>query len=95
MKAPKTYFSTELHTSRRDLRRRLKNLFAAPRRRGVLPLACILLLVSMLGSRRPQRRQVLCPGPVQPLVGQHRGHRSGRRRGADGGRARPVRRLAH
>ncbi len=50
MKAPKTYFSTELHTSRRDLRRRLKNLFAAPRRRGVLPLACILLLVSMLGS---------------------------------------------
>ena len=50
MKAPKTYFSTELHTGRRALRRRLKNLFAAPRRVGVLPLVCILLLVSMLGS---------------------------------------------
>lgn len=50
MKAPKTYFSTELHTGRRALRRRLSDLFAAPRRVGVLPLVCILLLVSMLGS---------------------------------------------
>lgn len=50
MKAPKTYFSTELHTGRRAIRRRLSDLFAAPRRVGVLPLACILLLVSMLGS---------------------------------------------
>lgn len=50
MKAPKTYFSTELHTGRTALRRRLSDLFAAPRRVGVLPLVCILLLVSMLGS---------------------------------------------
>ena len=41
MKAPKTYFSTELHTGRRALRRRLSDLFAAPRRVGVLPLVCI------------------------------------------------------
>ena len=50
MKAPRTYFSTELHTGRTALRRRLSDLFAAPRRAGVLPLVCILLLVSMLGS---------------------------------------------
>ena len=50
MNVPKTHFSTELHTGRRVLRRRLEDLFAAPRRRGVLPLACALLLVSMLGS---------------------------------------------
>ena len=50
MNVPKTYFSTELHTGRRVLRRRLEDLFAAPRRRGVFPLVCALLLVSMLGS---------------------------------------------
>ena len=50
MNVPKTYFSTELHTGRRALRRRLEDLFAAPRRRGVFPLVCALLLVSMLGS---------------------------------------------
>ncbi len=50
MKAPRTYFSTELHTGRTALHRRLSDLFAAPRRVGVLPLVCILLLVSMLGS---------------------------------------------
>lgn len=50
MNVPKTYFSTELHTGRRALRRRLEALFAAPRRRGVFPLVCVLLLVSMLGS---------------------------------------------
>ena len=50
MNVPKTYFSTELRTGRRALRRRLEDLFAAPRRRGVFPLVCALLLVSMLGS---------------------------------------------
>lgn len=50
MKMPKTYFSTELRTGRRVLHRRLEDLFAAPRRRGVFPLVCALLLVSMLGS---------------------------------------------
>ena len=49
MRAPKTWFSTELHTGRRALRRRLADLFAAPRRRGVLPLACALACVSLLG----------------------------------------------
>lgn len=50
MNVPKTYFSTELRTGRRALRRRLDDLFSAPRRRGGLPLVCVLLLVSMLGS---------------------------------------------
>ena len=50
MNVPKTYFSTKLHTGHRVLRRRLEDLFAAPRRRGVFPLVCALLLVSMLGS---------------------------------------------
>ena len=57
---PKTYFSTELHTGRRVLRRRLEDLFAAPRRRGVFPLVCALLLVSMLGSL------VACDTPSAP-----------------------------
>ena len=69
MKAPKTYFSTELRTGRMAVRRRLKHLFTAPRRRGVLPFTCILLLVSMLGSL------VACdtgtaqttPGPTETL----------------------------
>lgn len=60
MKMPKTYFSTELHTGRRVLRRRLEDLFAAPRRRGVFPLVCALLLVSMLGSL------VACDTPSAP-----------------------------
>lgn len=50
MNVPKTYFSTELRASHRALRSRLDDLFAAPRRRGGLPLVCVLLLVSMLGS---------------------------------------------
>lgn len=50
MKAPHTVFSTELRGGKRLLRSRLEDLFAAPRRRGVLPLVCALLLVSMLGS---------------------------------------------
>ena len=60
MNVPKTYFSTELHTGRRVLRRRLEDLFAAPRRRGVFPLVCALLLVSMLGSL------VACDTPSVP-----------------------------
>lgn len=60
MNVPKTYFSTELHTGRRVLRRRLEDLFAAPRRRGVFPLVCALLLVSMLGSL------VACDTPSAP-----------------------------
>ena len=88
MKAPKTYFSTELHTGRRAIRRRLSDLFAAPRRVGVLPLACILLLVSMLGSlvacdtaprRRSRRRRVLRLGAVPLLVGELRGSGHGGR----------------
>ena len=50
MKAPHTVFSTELRGRKRLLKFRLEDLFAAPRRRGVLPLVCALLLVSMLGS---------------------------------------------
>ena len=50
MTAPKTYFSTELHTNQQALRCRLDDLFTAPRRRGAFPLVCALLLVSMLGS---------------------------------------------
>ena len=50
MKVPHTVFSTELRGEKRLLRSRLEDLFAAPRRRGVLPLVCALLLVSMLGS---------------------------------------------
>lgn len=50
MKAPHTVFSTELRGRKRLLKFRLADLFAAPRRRGVLPLVCALLLVSMLGS---------------------------------------------
>ena len=38
MRAPHTYFSTEFHGGTRALRARLSNLFAAPRRRGRLPL---------------------------------------------------------
>ena len=51
MKAPHTVFSTELRGRKRLLKFRLEDLFAAPRRRGVFPLVCALLLVSMLGSR--------------------------------------------
>lgn len=50
MKAPHTVFSTELRGGKRLLKFRLEDLFAAPRRRGVFPLVCALLLVSMLGS---------------------------------------------
>ena len=50
MNAPRTYFSTRLRVGRRTVRRRLRDLFAAPGRAGVLPLAAVLLLVSMLGS---------------------------------------------
>ena len=50
MNAPRTYFSTRLRVGRRTVRRRLRDLFAAPRQTGVLPLAAVLLLVSMLGS---------------------------------------------
>lgn len=50
MKAPHTVFSTELRGRKRLLKFRLEDLFAAPRRRGVLPIVCALLLVSMLGS---------------------------------------------
>ena len=50
MKAPHTVFSTELRGRKRLLKFRLEDLFAAPRRRGVFPLVCALLLVSMLGS---------------------------------------------
>lgn len=61
MKAPYTYFSTGLRGRKRLLRARLGDLFApAPRRRGVLPLVCILLLVSMLGSL------VACNTPPAP-----------------------------
>lgn len=62
MNAPKTYFSTELHTNQQALRCRLDDLFTAPRRRGVFPLVCALLLVSMLGSL------VACNTPSAPTV---------------------------
>lgn len=67
MNVPKTHFSTELHTGRRVLRRRLEDLFAAPRRRGVLPLACALLLVSMLGSL-VACRTAPAPSPSAPTA---------------------------
>ena len=49
MKAPKTYFSIGLPAGRKAVRRRLSDLFAAPRRRGAAPLVCVLLCVSLLG----------------------------------------------
>lgn len=67
MNIPKTYFSTELHTGRRVLRRRLEDLFAAPRRRGVFPLVCALLLVSMLGSL-VACRTAPAPSPSAPTA---------------------------
>ena len=45
MKVPHTNLSTGLKRSRRALRSRLRDLFAAPRRWGKLPLACALALV--------------------------------------------------
>ncbi|MFQ8759494.1 MAG: hypothetical protein ACLSAF_08685 [Intestinimonas sp.] len=50
MRAPHTYFSTEFHGGTRALRARLGNLFAAPRRRGRLPLLGLVLLVGALGG---------------------------------------------
>ena len=50
MRAPHTYFSTEFHGGTRALRARLSNLFAAPRRRGRLPLLGLVLLVGALGG---------------------------------------------
>ena len=50
MRAPHTYFSTEVHGGTRALRARLSNLFAAPRRRGRLPLLGLVLLVGALGG---------------------------------------------
>lgn len=67
MNVPKTYFSTELRTGRRALRRRLEDLFAAPRRRGALPLVCALLLVSMLGSL-VACRTAPAPSPSAPTA---------------------------
>ena len=67
MNLPKTYFSTELRTGRRALRRRLEDLFAAPRRRGGLPLVCTLLLVSMLGSL-VACRTAPAPSPSAPTA---------------------------
>ena len=49
MKAPRTYFSTQLRTGPTAVRRRLKHLFTAPRRPGIFPLICILILVGLLG----------------------------------------------
>ena len=48
MRAPHTYFSTEFHGGTRAVRARLSNLFAAPRRRGRLPLLGLVLLVLKL-----------------------------------------------
>ena len=71
MNVPKTFFSTELRTSRRTLRHRLDDLFAGPRRRGSLPLVCALLLVSMLGSlvacNTPPAPSPSAPTPVTEL----------------------------
>ncbi len=50
MRAPHTYFSTEFHGGTRAVRARLSNLFAAPRRRGRLPLLGLVLLVGALGG---------------------------------------------
>ena len=51
MRAPHTYFSTEFHGGTRALRARLSNLFAAPRRRGRLPLLGLVLLVGATAIR--------------------------------------------
>ena len=67
MNVPKTYFSMEFRTGHRVLRRRLANLFAVPRRRGVFPLVCVLLLVSMLGSL-VACRTAPAPSPSAPTA---------------------------
>lgn len=51
MKTPKTYFSTEFQGGQRALRGRLKNLMAAaPRRRGMVALALLLVAVVLGGA---------------------------------------------
>lgn len=50
MNAPHTYFSTEFRGSPQALRGRLQNLFAARKRRGLAPLACLLLCAALAGG---------------------------------------------
>lgn len=47
---PHTWFSTEFHTGKGLLKARLRDLWAGPRRRGVVPMLLTLLCVSMLGT---------------------------------------------
>ena len=49
MRAPRTWFSTELRPGRRLLRARLGDLFAPPRRRGRWPLLAAVALTACLG----------------------------------------------
>lgn len=50
MRAPRTWFSTELHTGKWLLRARLSDLLTAPRRRGTAPLVLALFLTLAAGS---------------------------------------------
>ena len=47
---PHTWFSTEFRTGKGLLKARLRDLWAGPRRRGVVPMLLTLLCVSMLGT---------------------------------------------
>ena len=61
MNCPHTWFSTEFHSKPRLIKARLRDLFAAPRRRGTLPALLTLLCVVSLGS------MVAC-GPAAPTT---------------------------
>lgn len=49
-RCPHTWFSTEFHTGKRLLKTRLRDLLAAPKRRGALPILLTLLCVSTFGT---------------------------------------------
>ena len=50
MRAPHTWFSTEFNSGKGFLKLRLRNLLAAPKRRGVLPILLTLLCVGTFGT---------------------------------------------
>ena len=68
MRAPRTWFSTELHAGKRLLRARLGDLFAAPRRRAGPVLLASVALTTCLGSLVSCREEV--PEPPRLSIDQ-------------------------
>ena len=68
MKAPHTWFSTELRSGTRLVRARLQDLLTAPRRRGTLPALLTLLCVATLGSMVACGPDAPAPGPKEPAA---------------------------